>query len=254
MSKIKKIGAALALTGFLLTGGLAGIGYAQARATTTTGVVTIRSIISGTLTGLAGTGISFPTITATTKFLGPQGCTSSALIYSFTGDPDTGACDFGNQYAIYAAGTQRGLFDASGLTITGGLSTTSTVVMGGDVTGPTQFNIYAANASVSGLTALFNNGGGSAYVKLYSATHSTLANIIDFGTASTVRWRVQANGGLVGQSTGPFRLSTVTFATLDASPTNGDMYYCSDCTIANPTAALGTGAIVKRLNGVWVGN
>ena len=36
--------------------------------------------------------------------------------------------------------------------------------------------------------------------------------------------------------------------------TNGSIIYCSDCTIANPCAAGGTGAIAKRLNGAWVCN
>lgn len=35
---------------------------------------------------------------------------------------------------------------------------------------------------------------------------------------------------------------------------DGSMIYCSDCTIASPCAAGGTGAIAKRLNGVWVCN
>lgn len=38
------------------------------------------------------------------------------------------------------------------------------------------------------------------------------------------------------------------------TPTNGVSVYCSDCTIANPCAGSGTGAIAKRLNGVWVCN
>jgi hypothetical protein len=44
-----------------------------------------------------------------------------------------------------------------------------------------------------------------------------------------------------------------TFATLPAG-NNGRMVYCSDCTIANPCAAAGSGAIAKRLNGIWVCN
>lgn len=36
--------------------------------------------------------------------------------------------------------------------------------------------------------------------------------------------------------------------------TNGDMAYCSDCTIANPCAGAGNGALAKRLNGVNVCN
>jgi hypothetical protein len=43
------------------------------------------------------------------------------------------------------------------------------------------------------------------------------------------------------------------FSTLGASP-NGTQVYCSDCTIANPCASGGTGAMAKRLNSVWVCN
>jgi hypothetical protein len=42
----------------------------------------------------------------------------------------------------------------------------------------------------------------------------------------------------------------VTFANL-GTPANGFIKYCSDCTIANPCAGSGTGAIAKRLNGAW---
>jgi len=50
-----------------------------------------------------------------------------------------------------------------------------------------------------------------------------------------------------------FYPSSLTFATL-GSPTNGALVYCSDCTIANPCASGGTGAMAKRLNAVWVCN
>ncbi len=43
------------------------------------------------------------------------------------------------------------------------------------------------------------------------------------------------------------------FADLGAA-TNGSMIYCSNCTVANPCAGAGTGAIAKRLNGAWVCN
>jgi hypothetical protein len=62
----------------------------------------------------------------------------------------------------------------------------------------------------------------------------------DEGTGS-----VAFDGSLV--STG------VTQANL-GTPANGRIIYCSDCTIANPCAGAGTGAIAKRLNGVWVCN
>jgi hypothetical protein len=43
------------------------------------------------------------------------------------------------------------------------------------------------------------------------------------------------------------------FASL-GTPINGTFYYCNDCTVANPCAGGGTGALAKRLNGVWVCN
>jgi len=47
--------------------------------------------------------------------------------------------------------------------------------------------------------------------------------------------------------------TNITFATL-GTPANGSFGYCSDCTIANPCAAAGTGAFAKYLNAVWVCN
>lgn len=48
-------------------------------------------------------------------------------------------------------------------------------------------------------------------------------------------------------------LSSTTFATL-GTPVNGTLGYCSDCTLANPCAGGGTGALAKRLNNTWVCN
>lgn len=45
-----------------------------------------------------------------------------------------------------------------------------------------------------------------------------------------------------------------TFAGLPTSPVDGIQVYCSNCTIANPCASGGTGAIAKRLNSTWVCN
>lgn len=52
---------------------------------------------------------------------------------------------------------------------------------------------------------------------------------------------------------GGILLAARTFGTL-GTPANGTFYYCSDCTIANPCAGAGTGALAKRLNAVWVCN
>jgi hypothetical protein len=49
------------------------------------------------------------------------------------------------------------------------------------------------------------------------------------------------------------RLKATVFGNL-GTPTNGTIMYCSNCTITNPCAGGGTGALAKRLNGVWVCN
>ena len=48
-------------------------------------------------------------------------------------------------------------------------------------------------------------------------------------------------------------VSALAFAAL-VGQANGTTAYCDDCTIANPCAGAGTGAIAKKLGGVWVCN
>lgn len=59
--------------------------------------------------------------------------------------------------------------------------------------------------------------------------------------------------GTVSVARGYLYPPPTTFASL-AAVANGATVYCSDCTIANPCAGAGTGAIAKRLNGIWVCN
>ena len=52
---------------------------------------------------------------------------------------------------------------------------------------------------------------------------------------------------------GTLRLGAWTFSKLGSAP-NGTIRFCADCTTSNPCVTGGTGAIAKRLNGVWVCN
>jgi len=63
---------------------------------------------------------------------------------------------------------------------------------------------------------------------------------------------------IITPATGVVRYQTwestgLTFLTLPAA-INGTVVYCSDCTIASPCAAGGTGALAKRLNAAWICN
>lgn len=67
-------------------------------------------------------------------------------------------------------------------------------------------------------------------------------------------WPATAAAGEVSMLPGQFlRLGTSLFANL-GTPGNGVFVYCPDCTVANPCAGAGTGALAKRLNGAWVCN
>jgi len=62
-----------------------------------------------------------------------------------------------------------------------------------------------------------------------------------------------ANLTLGAAPNGGLGMYGVLYSALGAN-TNGTFAYCSDCTVASPCDSLGTGAIAKRLNGVWVCN
>ncbi len=98
----------------------------------------------------------------------------------------------------------------------------------------TPFIVLSTAGNTTTIGSLEQSGGASGALAVRSGTTATPATLSLFGTAVV--------------------FPTVTFSTLPASPTNGMVCYCSDCTIANPCAGGGTGAIAKRLNGVWVCN
>lgn len=135
---------------------------------------------------------------------------------------------------------------------------------------------FTGNPTFAGIT-VFSAGQRNANNQWFtfrnasdSATHNVLvydgSNIVklngesgqvDIQTGGTTRISATLTGAAV---TGTVSATTVTFngftfaniaTTLTA---NGMIGYCSDCTIANPCAGSGTGAIAKRLNGVNVCN
>jgi hypothetical protein len=67
---------------------------------------------------------------------------------------------------------------------------------------------------------------------------------------------VSVTGDVVASDTITAAIYTFQATTFGAlgSDSSGTLKYCADCTIANPCAGGGTGAIAKRLNSVWVCN
>ncbi len=95
------------------------------------------------------------------------------------------------------------------------------------------FIAFSTAGNTTTIGSLEQSGAASGAMAIRSGTTTTPKTLSFFGTAVV--------------------FPTVTFSTLP-SPTNGMVCYCSDCTIANPCAGGGTGAIAKRLNGGWVCN
>ena len=146
--------------------------------------------------------------------------------YSFTGDPNTGIYSpAADQIALATVGVQRANVHAAGVD--------ATVAFRGP-----NGAIGAPTFSFTGDpdTGMYSAGGG----------------IIGFSSNGALQVDIDANR-IYLQAPLAIQFVGVAFAALGA-PANGTLIYCSDCTIASPCAAAGTGSIAKRLNGVWVCN
>jgi hypothetical protein len=78
-----------------------------------------------------------------------------------------------------------------------------------------------------------------------AASLKSYNNTAAIGSLSTVAGVYNLNGAVT--------YSPTTFVNL-GTPAAGTVTYCSNCTIANPCASGGTGAIAKYLNSTWVCN
>ena len=143
----------------------------------------------------------------------------------------------------------------------------------------------ASSQDMQTLLTQFLNGLYGGYIRMVSGTATSpsyafsaetntgffrsSSNTIGVSVAGTEQFQFvsnqfRANGGVKLGATGADVLlsaasanvmtwSGVAFASL-GTPANGSFAYCTDCTIANPCAGSGTGALAKRLNSVWVCN
>lgn len=108
---------------------------------------------------------------------------------------------------------------------------------------PTSGTITDATKAASQIN--LTGAAGNSNITFYTTTTNNavpaLALTLDSGQKATF-----ANAVVIG---------TVAFAAL-GTPAVGTIYYCSDCTIANPCAGAGTGAFAKRLGStpIWVCN
>jgi hypothetical protein len=137
----------------------------------------------------------------------------------------------GGQVAFVDA--QSGIkFDFSQNTIVTGINFNG---VGGSHTGTAV--TYTANASGTQLNAL----------NTYSSSDAQVSDSSVNGIVKLLPSTTQLGTWNVGKR---FEFDATLFASL-GTPSNGTLKYCSDCTVANPCAGSGTGAIAKRLNGAW---
>lgn len=113
-------------------------------------------------------------------------------------------------------------------------------------------------ASAGTASMAWNGGNGNTTIhgtyQLVFGSSGLSSPDVGFTRSGTNTLRLSnAAAGFGTLYSGGVRLEGVLEANL-GSPSNGTVVYCSDCTIANPCASGGTGAIAKRLNGVWVCN
>lgn len=125
----------------------------------------------------------------------------------------------------------------NGLYVDGGL-----LVIASAGTAPMAWNGGNGNTTLHGTYQLVFGSTGLSSPDVGIARSS--ANVLKLSNASS---------GFGTLYSGGVRLEGVLEANL-GSPSNGTVVYCSDCTIANPCASGGTGAIAKRLNATWVCN
>ncbi len=115
------------------------------------------------------------------------------------------------------------------------------IIVAADVT---DWSITDNRINGSALTSInILAGGGDHYFIVNNDLRSNTSPMFNGATGSD---RV-ITGNLPSTENG------VAFSTL-GTPSDGTILYCNNCTIANPCAGASSGALAKRLNGVWVCN
>jgi len=93
-----------------------------------------------------------------------------------------------------------------------------------------------------------------------SAAEPASSGVVRLGAGESACWRNKTNTKDIcikdtvdDTLVGDFRLESYPFSNLGA-PADGTIRYCSDCEISSVCAGGSTGAVAKRIHGVWVCN
>jgi hypothetical protein len=191
--------------------------------------------------------------TATQNSALPTHVTLDSVYTSFPSSPSNFVALFyqPGEYAVRETTLQTGSIQLGGFDGGGGARKSSLIVEGSTIVSGSARIAYKASSNTIWL------------VRHYA---SSTANVEALNTDDDRTYLIQTTGTEINLSQIPWSSSTTTLATMTGpipptltfsalgTPPNGTMLYCSDCTVANPCAAVGNGAFAKRLNGVWVCN
>lgn len=159
-----------------------------------------------------------------------------------------------------------GLADVSGTLVSssnfrvpnGGTSSAAPLQVGFAGTGLYVTSGLLAVTSSNIPTMAWNGGNGNTHINgsyqfVFGSSGFSAPDVGLFRASAGAVKVTDASTGWGQMQSGSILLNGVLEANL-GTPSNGTVVYCSDCTIANPCAGGGTGALAKRLNGVWVCN
>jgi len=122
---------------------------------------------------------------------------------------------------------------------------------------------YIDNGANGGMLTLGQGAlanSGVSHIQLNSTTSTRPVANFQAAASTAVNTGVilisNGAGNVVAQlnASGALQQMGVTFASLPSGAANGNLIFCSDCTMANPCAGSGNGAFAKRLNNIWVCN
>lgn len=159
-----------------------------------------------------------------------------------------------------------GLSDVSGTLVSssnfrvpsGGTSSATPLQIGFAGTGLYTASGLLAVASSNIPTMAWNGANGNTHVNgsyqfVFGSSGFSTPDIGLSRSAAGVLRVTDASAGYGRVEAGRLILNAVLQADL-GTVVNGTLVYCSDCTVANPCASGGTGALAKGLNGAWVCN
>lgn len=139
-----------------------------------------------------------------------------------------------------------------------------TLIAAGSITAPslalsanTKAGLYSTSGGIvlSAQDASAGAGDDAGFFVTATTSGGDVSLSVGNGTSGNTNYRWLSSRFDLTNGNPFIQLGRVAFASLPTPTDNGGaLIYCTDCAVANPCAAAGTGALAKRVNSVWVCN